>query len=304
MAPNTAPPPAARRSGSEQNSDDLLAASLFLGRLDRLAELFASAYGRPPHVVWSPSARELRSEAFDAFLAYCLSLPSHAGLPLASAFVAEETPGPGWLMLVEIEGFGRDFVYRAYGQNIADCYGRDMQGRRATEFGGHISRFFIALYRAAMQRRQVVLSEHEPPLSVFVRLWRRLIVPLVDRRGFVTHFAVMNLPENHLRAGLEVIPFPCIVADADRVVRFANDAARRLVGATDRRDHGVALASFLKVELDLPESPAELLAPSPSQRRLRARLPFPEPGATEAEITVGATLYREAPLFVITLATG
>ncbi len=282
--------------------DDILAGSIFRGQTDRLAALFYAHRARPPHVVWSPNRHDLASDIFEEVLDHVWSLPVHAGLPLSESFDVSRAPHARWLMHLDIEGFGRDFRYLHYGAGISEYYGRDMRGRRASEFGGHISQFFIALYRAAMQRRQIVLSEHEPPRSVFVRLWRRLIVPLVDGRGFVVRFAVTNLPENHLRSGLEVVPFPVVVADADRTIRFANEPARRLAADPAAADHGAPLDGLLGPGLDLPGDPLALLAEGAGPITLRRKLALP--GLDDAQVTVGAARYRGIGLFVLTIQPG
>ncbi|MEM9145987.1 MAG: hypothetical protein AAGC57_07280 [Pseudomonadota bacterium] len=281
--------------------DDLLAGSLFMGRTNRLDELFYAERARPPLVIWDPNRIDLQDAEFEAFVEQVNRLPTVRGLPLASAFDPARFMSREWLMLLESIGFGGDFRYLFYGSGVAEYYGRSLTGRRTSAIGGHISRFFIALYRAAMHRRQRVLSEHEPPSHVFVRIWRRLIVPLVDDTGFVTHFAVLNIPENHLRSGLEVVPFPCIVADRARMVRFANAEARRLAAPTRVWEYGEPLAALLGQDLVLPDEPEALLGPPSNPLQTRVSLDLPGRPGTPCQVHVGAARYRNEAIFVLTI---
>lgn len=299
MAP--ASPSLSPGAGHLTSDDDLLAASLFRGQSDPLAAMFRTERERPPLIIWSPHPRDLDSEQLDAFLAYCWGLPSHAGLPKAASFDPAAAPNPGWLMVLEVEGFGRDFRYVYYGEAVAEFASRRMQGRRSSEIAGHLGRYFAALYRAAMQRRQIVLAEHEPPRRFFVRLWRRLIVPLVDDQGYVVRFAVLNLAENHLRTGLDAVPLPCLVADVSGSIRFANTAARRLVPAPARWQEGSTLEAYFGTPLPLPEDPVAMVDAEPQRLDILAAPDLPGKGAAPLRVVVGAIRFRDVPLLVLTL---
>lgn len=290
-------------SGTEPMSatDEFLASSLMLGRMAPVSKLFYDVRMRPPLVVWSPNRVDLPSYVLRDFLDYCESLMVGGGLPRADAFRLRDAPHGDWILLLENIGFGRDFRYLHYGAGIADYYGKSMQDRLVSEFQGHIGRFFLALYRAALHRREIVLSEHEPPQSVFVRVWQRLIVPLVDKEGYTERFAVLNLPDNQLRAGLEAVPFACIVVDADRVVRYANKAARDLRPGFETWEHGASIEALLGREVNLPESPVELLEPVPSAIHETAVMDLPDAPRTRVEIHIAATRYRDLALYVITV---
>ena len=152
-------------------------------------------------VIWSPGLHELQDPLLRRFAECCERWMDEAGRVRADAFDRTALDGLSqWLMIVEptVDGF----VYSHYGQAIVDHYGRDMTGESSREIGGHISQFFEALYVACARRREWVLSEHEPPKSVFVRSWRRLIVPLFDADDeTVLRFAVLNVPERCSRRG-------------------------------------------------------------------------------------------------------
>jgi len=49
---------------------------------------------------------------------------------------------------------------------------------------------------------------------------------MLDGAGEITTFAVALVPDNELRAGLEMIVDPVFVTDGDGIVQYYNDAAR------------------------------------------------------------------------------
>ena len=127
-----------------------------------------------------------------------------------------------------------------------------MTGRFTSEIAGHMPKFFIALYSAVMIRKQCVYSIHEPPLGAFATVWRRLIVPLTDETGEVRQIAAVNVPDNELRAGLEAMPDPALVARLDGTLMYANQSARRLFGDLSiPRGH---LSEYCKIDIELPDS--------------------------------------------------
>ncbi len=284
--------------------DESLAASLFRGRSEEIAALFLSERARPPHFAWSPNRFQRANQMFEDFLGHCWSMPSHAGLPRADALKAADMPHSEWLVVAAAEGFGRDFRYLYYGSSVTDHFGADMRGRYASDHGGHVGRFLVALYRAAMQRRQVALSEHEPHPSVFVQLSRRLIVPMVDHSGFVNSFAVLHLPENPLRSTIEALPVPCLLLHADRRIRFANASALSLIGNGRECLKSTDLEALLGTRVTLPEDPASLVSPSPAPKILHERLSLPALGGAPARLGVGGVWFRANCYFVLTIFPG
>lgn len=188
-------------------------------------ETFFAAHGvQQPRVVWRPSMSALASPILRSFAEVCDILGDPDGSIPQSGFDLDAFDGlERWMMVLRRKG--DHFEYSHYGAEIRDHYGRDMTGKTTADFGGYISVFFAALYHAATLRRERLMSEHEPPQRVFVRAWRRLILPLVDDSGTVTGFAAANIPDNELRAGLEMITDPVFVTDRSAQVLYANAAA-------------------------------------------------------------------------------
>ena len=248
------------QSVSETADPDLLAGSLVFGRMEQVAELFAEHQKRPPLLVWSPSLDTLPNPQLRNYAESCQKMSGGASCIQADKFdVSKIADLSRWLMLVEVIGQGEDFAYTYYGDGITKHYTSDMTGRHTSEFGGFVGRFFIAVYRAAMIRKDWVLSQHEPPPNVFVRCWSRLIVPIIDGLGNVVRFAVLNVPENELRAGLEHVPSHCLVADKGLNLIYANPAASNALGLTRSTEIATYLPDLLGQGIEIQESPEQLL---------------------------------------------
>ncbi|MEZ5905929.1 MAG: hypothetical protein R3C69_12820 [Geminicoccaceae bacterium] len=211
------------------------------GDFSLVERLFLSAQARPPVVVWAPRPAVLRSPLLERLLDRWSALAVGSGPPppdQATGFVARDLAE--WTMQLDLERRGDDdlgpeaFVYRHYGAGIARQYGRDMTGLRPDAFGGHITRFFSAVYGAVLRRPEPIFTEHEPPAAVLVRSWRRLVLPFCDADGEVVRFVVGNIPESPVGTLLDVMHDAAVVTDGLGRVRLANIAANGLLGGGRR----------------------------------------------------------------------
>ena len=204
-----------------------------------------------------------------------------------------------WLMLIERADDG-GYRYVHYGSAIAEQSQRDMTGQTTRSFGGHITVFFEGLYKAACARREWALSEHEPPQELFVRSWRRLIVPLFGPDGdTVTRFAVLNVPENELRAGLELMPDPVFVAAPNEDVLYANQAAQRMFELTPPQIRGATLRQLTGISLEDQPSAVDLLVNQTVNDSVQLTL---NGGIAERLVmTVSATEHRGKALYVVVM---
>ncbi len=289
----------AERQDTPHEAVDLIAESLMPGRRDILRRIFNDHGARAPMIIWSPAVDELQSPLMRRFAEICRGFMDDTGQVPASAFSLEALgPIAAWTMIVEPEG--DEFRYAHYGAGIAEHYGRDMTGETTRGFTTHIAQFFKALYRAAAERREWVLSEHEPPARIFVRSWRRLIVPLMDDAGeTVLRFAVANFPENELRAGLELITDPVFVLAEDQRVQYANRAAQRMFGFDTMRAHDADLTALCGVEVETPVSPEEMLSQGQVEDSLRLSL---RGGIAERlVVTVSAAEHRGTAFYVVVM---
>ena len=251
-------------SESEFNSDNTMEAireSLLTGDTDVARRVFISHGARAPEIIWAPKDAEIRNPLLRQFAEICRASSAANGKFLAADFRmnAFETLGD-WLMLIDIDKDAGGYRYLHYGTAIAESYGQDMTSRLTSDLGGHIADFFCGLYAAVEIKKEHVFSEHEPPLGIFVRTWQRLIVPLFDGNGVVTQFAVLNIPDNELRVGLELMVDPVFVLTEDKTILYANRAAHSLFSLDTPLDRTQTLAKLTGISLGVSMSAADMLS--------------------------------------------
>jgi diguanylate cyclase (GGDEF)-like protein/PAS domain S-box-containing protein len=132
-------------------------------------------------------------------------------------------------MVVEPIDGGRDFHYRSYGRALVRHYGRDLAGTRTSAVGNHVARFSAAIYRAVMLRGEPVFTIHEPPSSIFVRQWSRVVLPLVSCDGTVSRILVGAVPEDPIRAIVDTVIDGVLVVDESGLIRIVNPAGTLLL---------------------------------------------------------------------------
>lgn len=288
-----------RRQRAARLVSDLVSREAPAGRNDALRELFNAHGARAPVVLWTPRNDELQNPLLRRFAEICRGWADARGhVPEARFDAGALGPLRDWLMRLEVEQ--DDLRYLEYGPQIVDHYGQDMTGRSVGDIGGHIAEFFEALYRAAAERGEWVLSEHEPPRIVFVRSWRRLIVPLFGPDGeTVTRFAVLNVPENELRDGLELITDPVFVTDGAQRIRYANAAAQTAFGLPPVRPRAPSLREVVGFGIENAPGPDALLAERDVCESVQ--LAFRGGIGERLIMTVSAAEHRGAAYYVVVL---
>ncbi|MGD1925578.1 MAG: hypothetical protein ACFB03_15540 [Paracoccaceae bacterium] len=240
-------------------SEDFLTECLIRGSSIEIEWTFSLAGARPPEIIWSPTRRQLMNPLINRFFELCQEkLRPEGCLHWDDISIADFGALADWIMLLRKGSSADEYTYLHYGRGIAGYYSHDMTGKTTADFGGHISQFFNAVYEASRVRREWVLTEHEPPSRVFVFRWRRLIVPLVSEDHDVCGFIVINIPENALRAGLDIVPDPVFVTESDQTIRYSNIAARRDFDGPASTHVGKALDEVLGIRLDIKHSPYEM----------------------------------------------
>ncbi|WP_146205013.1 PAS domain-containing protein [Meridianimarinicoccus roseus] len=274
-----------------------LATDLAQGKSDTAGKLFAAHDAPAPLIVWRPTLADAQHPILRSFLRGC----GEGGGPLPVSWLDSEAFGAlgDWAMVVAPGNEPGDYVYRHYGSKIAEVYQTDMTGRSVFDIGGHVAVFFSALYHAVERRREQVMSVHEPPRQVFVRAWRRIIQPLLHESGELACFAAVNMPDNDLRAGLEVLPEAAMVVSMDGNVCYANRPACLLFGQPRSPLAGMSVQAFTGLDIELPKSPEKLILEGGPRhlRRVMARGSLLVP----VNMTIGATYYRDMPLYVISV---
>lgn len=277
-----------------------LADELTAGRVDTVGSVFSKAGAAAPTIIWTPSPRDLRHPQLRAFGTAARKHQRDDGT-FSAAFLesASFEALRDWTMILEPVEEDVVFRYVHYGREIVAVYGRDMTGRTTISFGGHIGLYFSALYIAVARRREMVKSVHEPPDAVFASNWRRLIVPISDEDGSLLKIAVLNVPDNELRAGLEALPDAVLVVAQSGIVCFANRPARDLFSHITPAASGVDVLQFTGMRIDLAAAPEDLIR---SGRRHQTRQVMVRDGMImPVSISIGATYYRDQPFYVLCL---
>ena len=247
-----------RKLDVESIATDLLR----VGYSTKLNRCFEIQGYQTPLVNFNPSALELPHPKLVSFFSAYKRMADLDGRLRASQFDEDSISHlTDYLMVLDVERNAKEFRYRYYGSGISDLRGLSMVGRTSMYFTGHISRFFTATYRASWLKKAPVFTIHEPPKRVFVSAWKRLIIPLFDDQlKNVIRFAALNVPDNDLRAGLDVVPDPILVTDRDMVLRYANGAASKLFGGATQFGARLNVVDFAGLDLKIPESPEALAA--------------------------------------------
>lgn len=186
---------------------DAWARALIDGRLDEIAAAFRHDDTEPPVAVWNPDPASLRTEPIRFVLNHWRQLcGAGKAPPVASLDALALRPALGYVMLVDPVGDGLDFRYRLYGSLIATVSGMDMTGRLVSQHhaSAHVVDFSFAGYLAVYRRPEPLYTFRCPARADFTRAWERLVLPLVDDRGRVARFLVVNVPENE--AGVAIRP--------------------------------------------------------------------------------------------------
>ncbi|RVT82834.1 hypothetical protein DXV76_16510 [Rhodobacteraceae bacterium CCMM004] len=216
------PPPAPSVPDRLMELANQLAASQFAA----FRELYAGAGVCPPLLSWAVDPEAARSPDILEFDRISEPMCDARGRILHDRFdLAAFGDLTGLLTVVRADADHMVFTYDHYGGDIAAVWGRTMQGRSTAEFQGPMADGVTALYMAAALRGERALSVNRPPGQVFVRDWRVYIVPMIDDDQTVVGFVSLNLPETPFARGLDLVPWPTVVCDAEGTVHLANRAA-------------------------------------------------------------------------------
>lgn len=213
-----------------------------------------------PLLIWNPDHRIAGHPLIERFVELCEPMSDRNGTILRDRFSLDRFEAMAEWLMVLTEVAAPIFRYEHYGAGIANTYGNDMTGRTTDSFPGYISRFFSALYGAVQLRGERLLSVHQPPDQIFVSTWRRLIIPSrASQSDPINGFVVLNLPENELRAGLEIIPLHTLILDRELVVRYANKSARAAFDAGRYGPWNRGIFDYAGLDLEIAVAPDDIL---------------------------------------------
>ncbi len=183
---------------------DFLAAGIERGETTGIGQLFIENGTAAPHIKWSPQLEDLKSEELASLLRYWESLRKDHKLPFSRQVDPYDMQlDLGHVMLMDVLDHGYDFRYCVYGADIARRYGRDMTGWKTSAIGqgNYIASFFLAGYKAVVQKQMPLFTRHVPPPWVNVQEWHRLILPLAGEDGAVSRLLVGYVAAGVRRAG-------------------------------------------------------------------------------------------------------
>ena len=289
----------------DQNRDrktwvEALVAELVVDYGSGFRDLFGEIGARPPFFLWSPKASDVYNPDLLKFFEICQGQLDKTGrLRQRNLNLDAFSSMLDRVIVIDVEEDASVFRYAHYGSAIAQRYRRNMQGRTTADFGGNISVFFEAAYRAICTRKAWLLSEHEPPSQVFVQRWKRLMVPIFDDKDEVLQIILVNIPENSLQAGLDLVADPVFVLSADKHVQYANGMAQEVFSLEPLGPEDVTLKDLTGIDIRLYRTPQELLG-------RKQVLNFDQKGPTgqlleQFTLTVSGALYRNSPIYVVIL---
>jgi len=166
------------------------------GHVAEMQGVFAAHGARGPSIRWRPAIEHLRQKPMQ-FVLDLWNRAAAGGVP-TTRFVdpVQFAPALGYLLLVDVLDGGQDFAYRLFGTYITAVSGFDMTRKKLSEHPAspYIREFSMALYRAAMCRREPVWSHYGPAMAMSTAAWERIVLPLVDDKDAVCRFLVATVP--------------------------------------------------------------------------------------------------------------
>lgn len=181
----------------DQSSLDAMRDGLLNGNLGPLAAPFLKHGLRSPVVRWNPVAADLPTKQLPFVLNLWHSLRDANGRVTPEQidpFMLK--PALGYILLIDVLDDGADFYYRLYGSEVARVAGFDMTGKRTSQIvtGSLASTFYIAGYRALLQRPEPLFTWHEMPMQITINNWDRIVLPLTGTDGRITRILTCNMP--------------------------------------------------------------------------------------------------------------
>lgn len=178
---------------------DAAARAILAGNRGLFDVEFAGGDVPGPTILPDPPADAVTHPTLRFLFDYWLGLPRAGDLPDHARIDAVEMRSAlGYILLLDVQPSGDDFVYRLYGSGIAGVGGQDWTGwsvaAMAEKTKSNYGRFYRAVYRASLLSRRPVYTEHFSPSFLSARTWQRIVLPLVDGTGAVSRFLVGNVP--------------------------------------------------------------------------------------------------------------
>ncbi len=172
-----------------------LATAIEVGDAPTIERRFAVEGFGPPQISWNPSPDQVEIKELGFLLNYWRGLSGDDPIPHFNQVDALDLgPCLGYLMVLDIGE--AEFTYRVYGTKIARASGFDLTGKTVSSITSHalIPTFFNACYRAMLNQRLPLMTQHQAPPEISVYHWNRLILPLADDAGRIVRILAGNVP--------------------------------------------------------------------------------------------------------------
>ena len=283
----------------EQSTSEIMADALCRGDQNAVDWSFRANGAAPPSMIWSPINSQISNPIIERFANLCRRKLRPNGSLYRADFTLEEFGSlTDWVMLVDLDIARSRLVYTHYGAGISRHFGRDMTGRTTDDFPSHIGQFFLATYKASARRREWLLTDHEPPEQVFVNSWRRLLVPVHNSNNSVDGFIALNVPENPLRAALDIMPDPVFVLDKTQSIRYTNPKAAELFPQWPSKRDANDFRSITGIDLDLHILPSTMVERNVVDTKVH-NVPIADGAPEDVLTTVSAALYRGRAFYIV-----
>jgi PAS domain-containing protein len=246
----------------------------------------------------SPVARHLFAKWSDI---------SRVRAPAYGDFLPDSNPRVTDNLMVLAGTEGGDFVYVSMGEASMRLVGRDLTGKSVSCVDGAVIRYVESIYRRARDEFKPAHCIFSANFREVVDLWERIVLPVQASAAsgptfLLLHSEPVNFRADMFERALETIDNAIICTRptvdgsgdiADAWIAFANRAARKLFGITDRPDQLARSLPFLFSEADVW---SKLTAPRPQEpRTILHKHP-----ATQADYMVSSRLAGDHLIFSIT----
>ena len=147
-----------------------------------------------PRLIWNPDPENLPGDQLAYFLEWWNQARGDTFAASPDAVDPIELRSIlGYLAVLDVLDGGENFRYRLYGSAIMNEPGKDLTGLLLTDIWTPLRAFFTITYRAVVQRKEPLYTQHEPHHSLKMQVWDRLILPL-SNTGDVERLIVAIVP--------------------------------------------------------------------------------------------------------------
>jgi hypothetical protein len=176
---------------------DTFSRAVLSGDSTEIAAYFRARDIQPPTFRWNPELGSLGEAQLEVLFRWWQAKRPAGGIPSIDMVDAIELKDAlGYLMILDVLEDGWDYRYRLYGTEISRHAKHDYTGQKTSDLKvfSTIPNFYIACYRAVLERPEPLTTHNQPPIDVATSSWTRLVLPLAGPDGRIARFLVGNVP--------------------------------------------------------------------------------------------------------------